>query len=84
MRGSIPEYAKLTCVLNDALERFMKLAKSLKKARLSKVSLTAIEWDVTELHCLDALKHVIVSMVPLAHLKADADVCLVTEAIMDY
>jgi hypothetical protein len=83
MRQSIPEYTKLTRRLYDRLEEAMKAAGSRKKTKLSKMLLADAGWSSEDDNDLVAIRDALLRMVPLAHPRPDAELCLYTDASQD-
>ncbi|KAJ8576072.1 hypothetical protein ON010_g3148 [Phytophthora cinnamomi] len=84
MRASIPDYAKLSGVLYELLDVAANVAKSRKKNILARVKLSDVGWDRTHEEAVAVVKRALLKMVPLAHPKDDALVCLFTDASAEY
>jgi hypothetical protein len=80
MRQSIPEYTKVMRHLYDRLEEAMKAAGSQKKTKLSKMLLADAGWSSEGDDDLVAIGDALLRMVPLAHPRPDAELCLYTDA----
>lgn len=84
MRQGIPEYNRLTARLSAVLERAMAAAGSRKKAKLSKLLLADVGWCDEDVAALTSVRQALLKMVPLAHPRAKAEVCIYTDASHDY
>ncbi|KAE8999859.1 hypothetical protein PR001_g18944 [Phytophthora rubi] len=84
MRTSIPEYANITGPLYKTLEVAMKITGSRKKSKLQKTKLDECQWGQEETASLNNLKDALARITPLAHPRADWDVCLFTDASAEY
>ena len=84
MRASIPEYAKLTGKLNELLDKAGKAASSRKKTKLAKVNLKELGWTQEHSKAMTQVKEALTRMVPLVHPDQEQDVCLFTDASLDY
>ncbi|GMF50274.1 unnamed protein product [Phytophthora fragariaefolia] len=84
MRTSIPEYADITGPLYKTLEVAMKITGSRKKSKLQKTKLDESQWGQEETASLNNLKDAPARITPLAHPRADWDVCLFTDASAEY
>jgi hypothetical protein len=83
MRQSIPEYNKLTARLYETLENAMKAAGARKKSKLAKFLLSESGWTDEDDTALAAVRDALLRMVPLAHPRPDAELCLYTDASQD-
>ncbi|KAE9282551.1 hypothetical protein PR003_g27380 [Phytophthora rubi] len=84
MRQSIPEYSRLSAALYEALERAAQVAGSRKQNKLAKVRLDEVGWHDTEASSFEAVRAALLRMVPLAHPRPTAEVCLYTDASQDF
>ena len=84
MRASIPSYNELVRVLSDLVEDCMQKCGSRKKTKLSKVGLRENGWNDKHEEALKKVQDALIAMIPLAHPRDDADVCVFTDASQDY
>ena len=84
MRSSIPEYNRLVAPLTALLEDAMRTAKSRKKTKLERVALVDQGWSSEHDECVANCKDALARMVPLAHPRADMEICVYTDASNDF
>ncbi|POM69314.1 Hypothetical protein PHPALM_14410 [Phytophthora palmivora] len=73
-KTSISPYSDITGPLYNTLELAMKISGSRKKSKLRKTKLDGCQWGPQELSSLQSLKKALISITPLAHLRADWEV----------
>ena len=84
MRASIPRYNELVSKLTLLMELCMSKGGSRKKNKLVKLLLEECGWIDVHEEEFARLKGAVAEMVPLAHPKEDADVCVYTDASQDH
>jgi len=84
MRASIPRYNELVSELTLLMEQCMSKGGSRKKNKLVKLLLKECGWKDVHEEAFARLKGALAEMVPLAHPKEDADVCVYTDASQDH
>ena len=84
MRASIPRYSELVSELSLLLENCMAKGGSRKKNKLVRLLLKDCGWSEAHEQVFARLKGALMDMVPLAHPREDADVCVYTDASQDH
>jgi hypothetical protein len=84
MRASIPRYNEVVSELSTLIETCMTKCGSRKKNKLTKLLLKDCWWQDNHDAAYFRLKDALSAIVPLAHPKEDADVCVFSDASQDY
>jgi transposase InsO family protein len=84
MRASIPRYNEVVNELLTLMETCMSKCGSRKKIKLAKLLLKDCGWEDIHDRAYYRLKDALSLIVPLAHPKEDADVCVFTDASQDH
>ncbi|KAG3254332.1 hypothetical protein PI124_g1146 [Phytophthora idaei] len=84
MRRRIPEYTRTAATLYEALERAAKVAGSRKKNKHARARFSDASWSDKEIASFEDVHRALLGMVPLAHPKPTADLCLYTHASQDF